>query len=169
MLATLDVTSIYTNIPHSEGIEAYRTALNSCRTRQPPTDDLIHLIELILTRNSFIFGEDHYLQLRGTAMGTVMAPSYANLFMGSLETTLLERALLKPSVWWRYIDDVFVIWPHGEECFKQFLELINNMHPTIKFMAEWSKTSISFLDIRVTLHDGEHITIDLHTKPTDMH
>ena len=169
MLATLDVTSLYTNIPHSEGIEACRTALNSRRIRQPPTDDLIHLIKLILTRNSFVFGEEHYLQLRGTAMGTVMAPSYANIFMGKLETTLLERAPLKPSVWWRYIDDVFVIWPHGEECFEQFVDLINSMHPTIKFTAEWSKTSISFLDVRVTLHDGGRITTDLYTKPTDMH
>ena len=44
LLATLDVKSLYTNIPHSEGIEACRSALNTRQVSQPPTEDLIHLI-----------------------------------------------------------------------------------------------------------------------------
>jgi hypothetical protein len=32
-----------------------------------------------------MFTGDHYLQVSGTAMGTKMAPSYANIFMGKLE------------------------------------------------------------------------------------
>ena len=42
-----------------------------------------------------------YLQLHGTAMGTKMAPAYANLFMGDLEQKLLAQSPLKPLVWWR--------------------------------------------------------------------
>ena len=40
------------------------------------------------------------------------------------------------------------------------------MHPTIKFTAEWSKTSINFLDVTVSLVEGVAET-DLHVKPTD--
>ena len=36
------------------------------------------------------------MQILGTAIGTKMAPSYANLFMGKLESDLLERAPTKP-------------------------------------------------------------------------
>ena len=42
------------------------------------------------------------------------------------------------------------------------------MHPTIKFTAEWSKTSINFLDVTVSLTEGV-IETDLYVKPTDSH
>ena len=42
------------------------------------------------------------------------------------------------------------------------------MHPTIKFAAEWSKTSISFLDVTVSLIK-EVAETDLYFKLTDSH
>ena len=42
------------------------------------------------------------------------------------------------------------------------------MHPTINFTAEWSKTSIDFLDVTVSLIEGV-IETDLLVKPTDSH
>ena len=53
-----------------------------------------------------------------------MAPPYAILFdldnldLDNLEKRILENTTLKPYVWWRYIDDVFLIWKHGEEALK---------------------------------------------------
>jgi hypothetical protein len=37
----------------------------------------------VLKNNNFTFDGNHYLQINGTAMGTKMAPSYANMFMGN--------------------------------------------------------------------------------------
>ena len=48
------------------------------------------------------------------------------------------------------------------------IEKINKVHPTIKFTAEWSKTSINFLDVTVSLTEGV-IETDLYVKPTDSH
>ena len=101
-------------------------------------------------------------------MGTRMAPSYANLFMGRLESRILAEAERKPDVWWRYIDDVFAIWTHGESHLKEFLQQINQVHSTIKFTAEWSFDSVTFLDVRAILKDGS-IQTDLYSKPTDIH
>jgi hypothetical protein len=42
----------------------------------------------------FTFNGDHYLQINGTAMGTKMAPSYANTFMGKFEKQLLESSMI---------------------------------------------------------------------------
>ena len=42
------------------------------------------------------------------------------------------------------------------------------MHPTIKFIAEWSKTSINFLDVTVCLIEQVTET-DLYVKPKDSH
>ena len=145
LFVTLDVSSLYSNIPHLEGIEACTEVLNTRIIQQPPTEDLAELINQILTKN-FEFGDQHFLQVHGTAMGTRMAPSYANIFMGKLEQQLLARTRKGPPIWWRYIDDIFVLWNHGEESLNSFVEEINQAHPTIKFTTEWSRDSVSFLD-----------------------
>ena len=51
------------------------------------------MLTMVLRKNNFTFNGDHYLQINGTAMGTKMAPSYANIFMGKFEKQLLERLL----------------------------------------------------------------------------
>ena len=45
---------------------------------------------------------------------------------------------------------------------------MNEKHPTIKFTAEWSLTSINFLDVTVSLI-GAKITADLYVKAADSH
>ena len=100
------------------------------------------------------------------AMGTRMAPSYANLFMEDLESQLLNSVERRPLVWWRYIDDVFAIWTFSEEHLVWFVEEIHHYHSTIKFMAKWFWESVSFLDVKVILRGGQ-IATDLYTKPTD--
>ena len=63
LLVTRDEKSLYTNIPHSKGIEACRIALNTRKVLQPPTKNLVHLIEQILTKDNFTFAGEYYLQI----------------------------------------------------------------------------------------------------------
>ena len=103
-------------------------------------------------------------------MGSRMAPSYANMFMGKLENDLLQRAERKAIVWWKYIDDVFAIWTHGEENLLKFIHDMNFYHATIKFTAEWSRESVVFQDtIYKVIREGYKLITDLYTKPTDTH
>ena len=102
-------------------------------------------------------------------MGTCMAPSYANIFMDNLERRMLAKMDAVPSTCWRYIDDVFAIWPHGKEHWIKFLEKINQFHPFIKFTAEWSAKSVLFPDTMVTVENEGCLTPDLYVKPTDTH
>ena len=121
-LVTLDVSSLYTNIPHNEGIDAYRHFLNT-RDRNASsisTETLCDLLRMILTMNNFSFNDKHYLQTHGTAMGTRMAPSYANLFLAKFEMDALSRAPFQPFLWWRYIDDIFMIWTRSVQDLNTF-------------------------------------------------
>ena len=102
-------------------------------------------------------------------MGTRMAPAYANLFMGDLEEKLLAQFPLKPYLWWRYIDDIFMVWIHGEDKLEDFINHINSLHSTIKFTHEFSKFHISFLDVTVSLDNNYKISTDLFVKSTDTH
>ena len=47
-------------------------------------------------------------------------------------------------IWWRYIDDIFFIWEHGEESLKAFIGQVNIFHSTIKFTTENSKEEVNF-------------------------
>ena len=97
ILASIDVSSLYTNITHDEGKQFAMEALaNGIPTpRQPPPEVLGELIDLVLKNNIFEFDGKYYLQIQGTAMGTKMAPAYANIFMGKIEDRLDQIH------WWR--------------------------------------------------------------------
>ena len=101
-------------------------------------------------------------------MATKMAPSYANLFMGNFEQKALATATHSPLIWWRYIDDIFLLWTHGEEKLNDFITYLNNLHPTIKFTSSFSYNEIPFLDVKVMLLNGR-LETDLYVTPTDKH
>ena len=84
ILVSMDVRSLYTNIPNNEGLQAVTDALNASPT-QLPTRVITTFLFLILTLNNFIFNGINYLQRTGCVMGTKCAPSYANIFMGMFE------------------------------------------------------------------------------------
>ena len=42
-------------------------------------------------------------------------------------------------VWFRYIDDIFFIWIHGEEKGEEFMADFNAFNPNIPFTFESSK------------------------------
>ncbi|XP_056017307.1 uncharacterized protein LOC125656461 [Ostrea edulis] len=168
LLVTMDVTSLYTNIPHDEGIEACREVWNNRVIKCPSTESLIQLLEHVLKFNNFMFNGEHYLQISGTAMGTKMAPSYANIFMGRLERRLLHYSPVKPLSWLRFIDDIEMKWVNGRESLDDFIEMANSFHNSIKFTVEISTSNNTFLDTTATFRNGE-IEFNLHTKPTDSH
>ena len=169
LLVTFDVSSLYTNIPHKEGINACEQFLHTSSNKTIPTSTLCDLIRMILTMNNFAFNDNHYLQIHGTAMGTKMALSYANLFLGFFEANALENAPFQPHTWLRYIDDIFMIWTEGLDNLKIFIDYLNNIHSTIKFTSSHSSTNIPFLDVSVSLTNDESISTDPYTKPTDKH
>ena len=169
ILATWDVKSLYTSIPTEGGVSACKSQLEKSGKSNLVINVILKFINLILRNNIFRFANGFFLQKIGTAMGTRMAPNYANLFMGELESEILENYPKKPLVWVRYIDDIFFIWTHGREELDKFLEFANNNRHGMVF--ETSDESISceqvpFLDILVILRDGRLHT-DLYTKPTN--
>lgn len=168
VLFTLDVTSLYTNIPHTEGLDSNKIYLNKRTSQAIPTPFLIKLMDFVLKNNNFSFNGQHYIQAQGTAMGTKMAPSYACLFMGDLEQRILDNSPDKPYLWVRFIDDIFGIWTHGLEKWQTFFEHLNSSHSSIKFVGTVSDTCIPFLDVEVHLKN-DLISTDLYTKPTNSH
>ena len=53
ILVTVDVSSLYTNIPHVEGVECVRKVLDKRSDKAVPTGFIIRLLELVLEYNIF--------------------------------------------------------------------------------------------------------------------
>ena len=79
---------LYNN--NEEGLVALEQALNKRKDQSMPTDFLIKLKRLVLTRNILEFDKDYWIQLIGTAMGAPSAPTYANIFMAVVDIWLEE-------------------------------------------------------------------------------
>ena len=88
--------------------------------------------------------------------------------MDKFETHFLQTQQLQPLVWFRYIDDIFFIWTHGEEDLNIFLKSLNEFDPCIKFTYESNKEGIAFLDMKVSLINGKVFT-DVYIKLTNRH
>ena len=93
ILVSMDVTSLYTNIPQEEGITTVCEAYKEFSQEHPPIPNrnLREMPSLILQENSFQFSETEYLQTHGTAMGTKMAVAFTNIFMAKIEKELLRQ------------------------------------------------------------------------------
>jgi len=169
LLVTLDVTSLYTNIPQNEGIASVARLLIAKRPpgALPTKSSLLRLLSLGLKRNNFQFNGVDYLQVSGTAMGNPFAPSFANIFLSEFEQKHVYTYNCSPLLWKRYIDDIFIIWPHGHDELVKFVNHLNSVHATIKFTMYSSAAQVSFLDTLVCLNQDGTLSTRVYRKPTD--
>ena len=168
ILCTIDALGLYPNTPHKEGLEAIRKAPDKQKDQSILTNSLILSADCVLKNNILKHNMRNFEQHQGTAIRTKFKPLYAILFMGYLEDKMLNSFVEKPLVWWRYTDDIFMVWLHWEEKLKEFFKMLNSFHPTIKSAVEYSLNKVNFLDGQFICCRNKLLT-DLHIKPTDPH
>ena len=102
-------------------------------------------------------------------MGTMVAPTYACLFMSWLETEVILKTWTgrKPLMYRRFIDDIFFVWDGPVSELEEFLTHMNSTHSHIKFTSTYNTEtrSVPFLDMTVSIEDGQFVT-DLYKKET---
>lgn len=129
---------------------------------------LINLLDSVLSHNYFMFNGTFYKQVSGTAMGAKCAPSYANLFLGWWEETLvypLDLFQQHVTHWSRFIDDIVFIWSGSKQECLGFITVLDNNCFNIFLTATISDKAVDFLDLSLCLQDNRIIT-HLHRKKT---
>ena len=165
ILVTLDVASLYTRIPWKEGIDFVAKEFSLYNTEEE-TNIIIELLKFILKNNYFSFNNEIYKQIQDTAMGARMYVKYANIYMGRKWEITLARTTDKPYFYVRLIDDIFMVWTHGEEKLIQFHQEIDNLDKNIQYELNYDCNQITFLDTIVIVTDYTMHTIN-YTKPTN--
>ena len=170
-MVTLDVKSLYTNIDNEEGLRVFEEELKKRSAKNTPSFAIALLMKLVLILNNLVFNGVNYLQKMGVAMGTRSAPNFSNVFMGYFEKRFVYNSkwfkrFIKS--WWRYIDDIFMLWKGPKNHLEDCLSYLNEVHPSIKFEWKISKKQVSFLDFDVIRYNNRLKTA-VHQKPTECH
>ena len=92
-MASLDVESLFTNIPLEETIKNCVNHLfsNNFHSSKLIRKDLYELLKLATTESSFIFDNKLYKQIDGVAMGSPLGTTLANAFLCHYEKTWLNE------------------------------------------------------------------------------
>ena len=176
LLVTMDVVSLYTNIPHDEAInyitEQYENTLKlwphyKTTVKQIPIKYFNLILTFCLSNCEFNFLDITYKQNYGLPMGAPAAVRVANIFMYKhLSKFILNYNKPLPIFFGRLIDDIFFTWKYSEAELLTLYKDLNNYHKTIKFEINYSVEKINFLDVTVYIKDNLlHTT--LYIKPTD--
>jgi hypothetical protein len=149
ILITMDVISLYTNIPTPTGIAFVKRFLKERTTLNQELQTLIiEVLKIVLTNNYFSFNNHFFLQLVGTAMGTPAAVVYANIFMFAVEETVLLQHSASILFYTRFLDDIFCIITTDADA-DAFINALQLRHPKIKMEVTKSTHSVNFLDLHI--------------------
>ena len=127
----------FTNIPFQETIDiAIKLIFNHNPNLSITEKELKKLFLFATSQIHFLFYRKFYNQIDGVAMGSPLAPVFANIFMSFYESKWLnEYNLNKPKFYLRYVDDILAAF-EKEQDLLNCLNFLNNDHPNIKFTIE---------------------------------
>ena len=168
-MGSLDIDSLFTNIPLDETIDICINQLfaNADTVEGFTRSELKQLLCLATKESYFIFNSLLYKQTDGVAMGSPLGPSLANAFLSYHEKNWLNSCPqgFKPVFYRRYVDNIFVLFKSNDHL-KYFQEFLNSRHINMSFsMQTGRQNKFSFLDIEVIREQGKFSTT-IYRKPT---
>ena len=171
IFVSYDVSALFTNIPLKQTIDILVDKafegdwFSKTHIMQLQKQQLTDLLEIATTNQLFQFNGELYEQTDGVAMGSPLGPLLANVFMCHMEDQLEQKSMI-PSFYRRYVDDTLLTMPNTESA-TDFLQVLNNVHPSLPFTMELELDgSIPFLGTVLTRCGGT-LTTEVYRKPTD--
>ena len=168
-MVSFDVSSLFTNVPLNETIELCGNLWDEKNKANAMIDKhgMIELLKFCTKEVSFLFNDEWYTQMDGVAMGSPLGPTMASIFMKEIEGKISNYEGNKPTVYKRYVDDIFLIFNSRDDV-GPFLNFMNNLHNNIKFTTEFeNENKLSFLDILIKRIDNLKYETSIYRKPTD--
>lgn len=99
-------------------------------------------------------------------MGSPLGPILADIFIGYVETFLLQHSDSTPRHYFRFVDDTFAVFQHPHSAAK-YLDILNSIHPSLEFTCELEKCdALPFLDVLVHKTQSGHPNTSVYRKPT---
>ena len=167
-LVSYDVTSLFTNIPLQETTNiAINLIFNQNSNLNISKKELKKLFLFATSQTHFIFNIKFYNQIDVVAMGSLLAPVLANIFMGFYQSNWLnEYNLNKPKFYLRYVDEILAAFDKEQNSLN-FLNFLNKRHPNIKFKIEkQTNHSIAFPNVFISGINNQNLPLQTCHKST---
>ena len=168
ILLVADVDNLYPSLPIQETFKRVKRKLLAETTHSeiPGAEFVLKLLQIQLDNNCFCFENQYYKQIKGIPMGKAWAPIVASIYLDFWEQEILKKTEIKPLLFVRYIDDVFLVVNSKAEA----LNLINCFQTNdcnIKLSEFTVASTVNFLDLTLTLRNGL-ISYKIYTKPSHL-
>lgn len=160
---SLDVVSLYTNIPIElalQAIEKYWPEIE--KFTKIPKSEFIKSVTYILNSNYFQYNQEIYKQKFGVAMGQPISSTIADLVMQFIEEKIIKK-LNNITFYKRYVDDIIIA--ANKNNIDSIFNTFNNIHSRLKFTLEKeTNNSINFLDITLIKNINGSINTNWYRK-----
>ena len=109
------------------------------------------------------FNNKFYNQIKGTAMSTIFAPTYATLSMEYFEFKIYRICTFKygellaeyiKENWNHFLDDCYTVLRSSQISPEELLLTLHSINLSIQFTMEYSKAQILFLDILIKRNEN---------------
>lgn len=146
---TADIGSLYTNIDTDDGLRLMEDFLIEQQVPLQRREFLMALLRFVMHNSYLSFSGQTYHQTDGTAMGTAVAPTYANIFVYMLERPLVQEYMQLGllHLYKRLLDDVFAYL--AAEFAMAFAARLNSLHPKLKYEVVMGDQHAIFLDLHI--------------------
>ena len=168
-MASLDVDSLFTNVPLDETIGICTQGLfeSDSTVYGLNKKEITEMLSLTTKESIILFDMEFYSQIDGVAMGSPLGPTLANVFLCHHEKKWLNDCPnnFKPVFYKRYVDDIFVLFKKSEHV-QLFVNYMNSKHKNISFSYETEKDgAMPFLDVNIFREKGKFVT-NVYRKET---
>ena len=161
---------LFTSVPLEETIQILANKafaqnwFNEAHQLNITQDDLVELLRVATKHQLFQFNGHLYEQIDGVAMGSLLGPLMANVFMCSIEEKLESKNKF-PSFYRRYVDDTLATVPDIPSA-EAFLTTMNEAHLSISFTMETTTNNkLPFVGMEIEMK-GNQLTACIHRKTT---
>lgn len=170
MLASLDVSNLFTNVPLERTIAIIARYTYHHETMAPPDvpeNIMAALLRLCTTKAPFRCPKGKlFLQKDGVAMGSPLGVLFAQAFMADVEEHVLADDSVRPIMYYRYVDDIMVDVRDDDALDRLRVHL--QEYSGLSFTTEKSVAGrLSFLDVDIDTSEGSKFVTSVHRKPTD--
>ena len=164
---TMDVTDLYTMIPQEGGVKAIKKLIEMCGLKTidgVKKEIVLTLARFVVTNNFFYLNGSYYKQVRGGAMGSPLTLTMANAFMFFVERPIAKWAIRTESLFYRYIDDLFIMTNVDLATLQGLVRFWNRLDSNIELSAAIGP-SAEYLDVKLENRGGKLVSEVFH-KPS---
>ena len=165
----MDIKDLYVNLP-IQGIIQNTTKfwLNIHYNTNAITEQLLHLLKIILKQNYFQYNNQLFQPRRGIAIGSPISSTLAEIYLQFLEEIYIKQWLESKEIsyYTRYVDDTLIIFDQNKTNKLTIINHTSNIDKHLQFKISVEENNIIiYLDLSIH-RNNNNTDLGIYRKPT---